>query len=107
MTNLLSFEYLPNDVVLIEGVKYAGDLFRAMAFDPVGSVIRIAGRAEDGVVSIQRLDIGERLCAAEFLLQQAEIVIEILKGDAANQSASEVLAAIENHWQTYPEPIDE
>jgi hypothetical protein len=42
-----------------------------------------------------------RLKAAELLLQEAETCIEILmEGERAP-----VLEAIEEHWQTYPEPL--
>ena len=49
--------------------------------------------------------LASRLIVAEKLLLLADEVIETLKGDADNESASELLAAIEQHWQAYPEPV--
>jgi hypothetical protein len=43
-----------NDIVIIEGVKYSGALFRAFAFAEVGSILRIEQR-KDGLVTVSRL----------------------------------------------------
>jgi hypothetical protein len=45
-----------------------------------------------------------RLHAAEALLELADAVIEILLGDARHEHAQEIRAAIERHWQQYPDP---
>jgi hypothetical protein len=37
----------------IHGIRYAMDLFEAMAFSPVGTWVRILSR-EDGLVTLQR-----------------------------------------------------
>jgi hypothetical protein len=47
-----------------------------------------------------------RLIAAEKLLHEADEVIEILNGDLGSESAQTMLDAIEQHWQTYPEPLE-
>jgi hypothetical protein len=55
-TTGLSYSYdEDNDVLTIEGVKYAGDIFRTLGLAPVGTTIRIEGR-EDGVVAVRRID---------------------------------------------------
>jgi hypothetical protein len=52
----------------------------------------------------QRDALAVRLNAAELLLQEAEYVIELLLGDGYNEQAHQVLTAIEQHWQQYPDP---
>lgn len=47
------------DVVTICGIAYAGDLFRALGFGPIGTVLRIDKRA-DGVVTLTRAARSER-----------------------------------------------
>jgi len=52
------------DVMEIEGVKYAGELFRRFSFAPIGAYLQIVGR-EDGVVSVRSYD-GDPIVQAEF-----------------------------------------
>lgn len=48
-----------------------------------------------------------RLEAAEELLEQADMVIEVLLGDGRNALAQEILVDIERHWEIYQEPEEE
>jgi hypothetical protein len=47
----------------------------------------------------------ERLKAAETLLEQADDIIEILLGDARHLHAEDLRAAIERHWEKYPDEL--
>ena len=46
-----------------------------------------------------------RLQAAEALLHQADEMIEMLNGDRGSENAENLLAEIEQHWLTYPDPM--
>lgn len=48
----MNIEYHPDrDIVVIEGIHYAGELFRSLAFCDPGTWIRIMART-DGVLSL-------------------------------------------------------
>lgn len=52
----LAYDYdQRNDILTIEGMKYAGDVFRSMGFVPVGAVFRVEGR-KDGVITLKRIE---------------------------------------------------
>lgn len=55
----LSFSYdAPNDLLIIEGVKYSGELFRSLGIHgmAVGRTFRIKERSNDGVLVIENVD---------------------------------------------------
>lgn len=41
-----------SDVVRVNGVPYAGDLFRAFGLSPPGTWLRIEGRRADGALTV-------------------------------------------------------
>lgn len=43
------------DVLTIEGVKYAGDVFRNLGIAPLGAIFRLVNRREDGVITLSVL----------------------------------------------------
>lgn len=45
-----------NDVLVIEGVKYAADVFRTLGIAPVGALFRLIERREDGVIALNILE---------------------------------------------------
>lgn len=52
-----------SDVLMIDGVRYAGDLFRTMGIGPTGRPI-IVTRKEDGVVTLFTFELTESGIAA-------------------------------------------
>ena len=63
--------------------------------------------AERDVYAQMCKELATRVRAAEFLLLEADACIDILLGASGNERGRDVLAAIERHWQTYPEPLEE
>lgn len=62
-TETLNFSYNEDaDVITIEEIKYAGDLFRGMALFPVNTKFRIVERCSSGVLTVEQL---EPTCAAQ------------------------------------------
>lgn len=53
---------LDRDVLVVDGMKYAGALFRSFALAPVGTLLRIEAR-EDGVVTVHQYAPGEKVTA--------------------------------------------
>jgi len=62
MNEPLKIEFEPNDVVVIEGVRYACELFRGIGVFPVGRLIRIVAR-DDDVLTIHQYAPGEQVTA--------------------------------------------
>ncbi len=78
------------DEVEIEGVRYAGDVFRYMGLAPVGSHLQIIGRA-DGVVSIKTF--------GNDAYAQARFEIEHEKFRAAVEAEKARILAGQSWWQ--------
>ncbi len=55
MRKSFAYSYAPPplDVLTVEGVRYAADMFRTFAVAPIGAVLRIEER-EDGVLTVHR-----------------------------------------------------
>ena len=55
-TEGLAYQYdQDTDVITIEGVKYAGEVFRTLSFAPIGTKLQIEGR-EGGTVTVRRIE---------------------------------------------------
>ena len=78
-----------------------------MSEDIYAMVARQGGElmAEINEIHEQLHACAQRVIAAEALLHDADAVIEILRGDQPHILSGDLLAAIEQHWQTYPEPL--
>lgn len=64
--------------------------------------------ADGSYVQVEDYDaLATRLRAAEALLLESDACIDILLGDGDNERGRELLAAIERHWNEYPEPLEE
>ena len=61
---MIRIEHFPDDdVVQIEGIKYACVIFRALGLAPVGTLMRIEKRDDDGVLTIKTYPAGEQVIA--------------------------------------------
>jgi hypothetical protein len=59
----LSFEFDPKlDVITIEGIRYAGSLFRGFATARIGEAFRVVARSNDGVLVLERIRCRHRCC---------------------------------------------
>lgn len=53
----LTVHYDPaTDILTVDGLRFSGAYFRAYALEPVGSVLRIEKRDEDGAITIRILE---------------------------------------------------
>ena len=57
-TKPLQFEYdEQRDIITIEGVKYAGDVFRTLGLGEIGTYYKLEERRGDGLIVIHRFDV--------------------------------------------------
>lgn len=87
----VEFEIVDDQYIKICGVQYSMALFRALGFAPIGTIIEIIERSEDGTVTIKELrhfKDADRLKELQAELDQAQSVIRQASLDTFGEELS-------------------
>jgi hypothetical protein len=75
----VEFEIVDERYIKICGIQYSMVLFNYLGFAPVGAIMEIVERSEDGVVTIRRHHEAEQDAARYRFLRQSETDLDLVR----------------------------